>query len=179
MKKLYIFDLDGTLVEKYGSQPLPNVQIYLERLAIDGYKLAIASNQAGLAWRIMTGDQKYPDVVSMARRFEQITQEISSLADVPWFVSVVDDRVKLSTFDYKNLAADLEKACPSLNLIVRSDPQWRKPQPGMLLSALQYFNIEADNALFIGDYETDAEAAISAGIPFCWADAFFNNRTTD
>jgi HAD superfamily hydrolase (TIGR01662 family) len=173
MKKLYIFDLDGTLVEKFGSQPLPNVKIYLEHLVIDGQKLAIASNQAGLTWRILTGDQKYPDVVSMARRFERITQEIPSLANVPWFVSVADDRVRLPAMDYVNLAADLAKACPALNLIVRSDPEWRKPQPGMLLSALQYFQIEADDALYIGDYETDAEAAKSAGLPFCWADAFF------
>jgi D-glycero-D-manno-heptose 1,7-bisphosphate phosphatase len=44
--------------------------------------------------------------------------------------------------------------------------QRRKPEPGMLLEALHDFNTPADNAVFIGDAVTDAEAAHRAGIGF-------------
>ena len=169
---LYIFDLDGTLVEKFGTQPLPNVRAHLEKLVINGHKLAIASNQAGLAWRIMTKATKFPDVESMARRFEQIAHDLPPLKHVPWFVSVFDSRVKINTRQYANLTNGLSGACPTLNLRVASDPQWRKPEPGMLLSAGQYYTLDPDEIIFIGDYKTDAEAAVAAGVAFYWAEEF-------
>lgn len=174
-KMLYIFDLDGTLVEKYGTQPLQNVHAYLERLEAKGHKLAIATNQAGLAWRRLTKATKFPDVQSMARRFDQIAQDLTPLAQVPWFVSVFDNRVKLHANQYENLCLDLASACPQLSLIVKADPQWRKPQPGMLLSAGQYYNLDPGEMMFVGDYKTDEEAAATAGIRFAWADAFFDS----
>lgn len=41
----------------------------------------------------------------------------------------------------------------------------RKPQPGMLLTAREELNIDMDNSLFIGDKNSDMEAACRAGIP--------------
>ena len=170
---LYIFDLDGTLVEKFGTQPLPNVRAHLERLETSGHKLAVASNQAGLAWRIMTKATKFPDVQSMARRFEQIARDLPPLKHVPWFVSVFDSRVKLHPRQYANLTMDLVKSCHTLTLRVVSDPQWRKPMPGMLLAAGRYYNLDPDAINFVGDYKTDAKAAAVAGIGFIWAEEFF------
>lgn len=39
------------------------------------------------------------------------------------------------------------------------DCSCRKPNPGMLLAAFQYFNIEPDEACFVGDSQRDIEAA--------------------
>jgi HAD superfamily hydrolase (TIGR01662 family) len=172
---LYIFDLDGTLVEKFGTQPLPNVRNRLEQLASSGCKFAVASNQAGLAWRIMTNNSKFPDVQSMGNRFTQITKALSRTAHVPWFISVFDSRVNLSTHQYDKLIADLVNACPKMTLRVEADPEWRKPMPGMLIAAGEYYSFEPDDIKFVGDYKTDAEAASTAGIGFVWAADFFGS----
>jgi D-glycero-D-manno-heptose 1,7-bisphosphate phosphatase len=42
----------------------------------------------------------------------------------------------------------------------------RKPEPGMLLEAMQDFNTPPSESLFVGDAPTDAEAAYRAGIGF-------------
>ncbi|MBQ6910026.1 MAG: HAD family hydrolase, partial [Synergistaceae bacterium] len=41
-----------------------------------------------------------------------------------------------------------------------------KPKPDMLLKLLELFNLEADNAVYIGDSDLDAETAHNAGMRF-------------
>jgi histidinol phosphatase-like enzyme len=171
---LYIFDLDGTLVEKYGVRILPGVENCLQKLAHQGNALAIATNQAGLSWRLLTNSPRFPSILSMAHRIFEITEKLIPLKFAPWFISVFDKRVKLGTTKYESLAMDLVNACPTHRLFVKPDPKWRKPQAGMLLSAVDYYRIDPDQALFVGDYKTDAEAAIAAGIKFSWAVDFFS-----
>ena len=52
--------------------------------------------------------------------------------------------------------------CPSTDAAC----DWRKPNPGMLLKGLSEYNLNAelDECCFIGDWQTDWEAAIAAGI---------------
>jgi HAD superfamily hydrolase (TIGR01662 family) len=171
---LFIFDLDGTLVESFGTQPLPGVSAHLERINNSGHNMAVATNQAGLTWRIWTRAPKFPDVQSMVQRLTQITQNLPMLQHVPWFMSLFDDRVSLSPEQYHHLVLNLETACPTLILQVRAIPEWRKPLPGMLLAAGQYFNLNLDALVFVGDHQTDAEAAEAAGIQFIWAEKFFS-----
>lgn len=40
----------------------------------------------------------------------------------------------------------------------------RKPKPGMILSAISYFNISVKESLLIGDKSTDLDAGIAAGL---------------
>jgi HAD superfamily hydrolase (TIGR01662 family) len=49
----------------------------------------------------------------------------------------------------------------------------RKPEPGMLQEALTFFEVKPEEALFIGDRDTDRRAAEAAGIAFQWAAGFF------
>ncbi len=44
----------------------------------------------------------------------------------------------------------------------------RKPKSGLLLSSLEYFQISPENAIFIGDQFSDAGAAGSLGMDFCY-----------
>lgn len=47
----------------------------------------------------------------------------------------------------------------------------RKPRPFLLESAIEYFEVQKNEAVFIGDSKSDAEAALNAGIDFravCW-----------
>ncbi|GAA0471178.1 MULTISPECIES: D-glycero-beta-D-manno-heptose 1,7-bisphosphate 7-phosphatase [Tatumella] len=48
------------------------------------------------------------------------------------------------------------------------DCECRKPKPGMLISAINDYNIDPDTSLFIGDKRSDIEAAIAAGISTTW-----------
>lgn len=63
---LYIFDKDNTLVSGLGNRPantpaeqtlLPGVFEKIEQLRAQGHKLAIASNQGGVAWGFITYTQ--------------------------------------------------------------------------------------------------------------------------
>jgi D-glycero-D-manno-heptose 1,7-bisphosphate phosphatase len=53
-----------------------------------------------------------------------------------------------------------------------NDPR-RKPNPGMIHEAAEKHNIDLAKSLFVGDMESDAEAAKRAGVPFQWAHEFF------
>lgn len=44
------------------------------------------------------------------------------------------------------------------------DPSLRKPNPGMILQALQEWPIDRETSLLIGDKPSDLEAALRAGI---------------
>ena len=49
----------------------------------------------------------------------------------------------------------------------------RKPKAGMLVRLMHRFNARRDETLFVGDMETDAEAARRARCRFAWAKDFF------
>jgi HAD superfamily hydrolase (TIGR01662 family) len=48
-----------------------------------------------------------------------------------------------------------------------------KPRPAMLLELMRRFDCDADEVVFVGDWETDRQAAEAAGVCFAWADEFF------
>jgi D-glycero-D-manno-heptose 1,7-bisphosphate phosphatase len=49
----------------------------------------------------------------------------------------------------------------------------RKPGTAMIERVLAFWGMRASEALFVGDEESDREAAEAAGVRFEWADAFF------
>jgi len=48
-----------------------------------------------------------------------------------------------------------------------------KPAPAMLLEICKQFNAHPADELFVGDWETDRQAAEAAGCSFAWANEFF------
>jgi len=49
----------------------------------------------------------------------------------------------------------------------RADSPCRKPQPGMLLAAARDLDLDLSHSVLLGDRESDAEAAQSAGLKAC------------
>lgn len=49
----------------------------------------------------------------------------------------------------------------------------RKPEPGMLLTIMNYYGVDPAETLFVGDADVDREAAARAGASFMWASDLF------
>lgn len=58
--------------------------------------------------------------------------------------------------------------CPHL---INEDCLCRKPKPGLLLQALEFFGVTPSRAIFIGDQISDKIAANSAGLDFLFIDS--------
>lgn len=53
--------------------------------------------------------------------------------------------------------------------VAKESPR-KKPNPGMLLEWMREFGVSPADTLFVGDSESDAQAAAAAGCRFAWAD---------
>lgn len=167
--KIIGFDFDGTLVESWTATPLPGVRERLAALPPDT-KTFIATNQAGPVWRQMTGETKYPTCDDVA---DHIIGGLAALGWRPDFLFVATHAgVFLDQFPWDVAARDaitplydrLEHVCwCSVSALIDD----RKPRPGMLRSAvLECDDHTADLLLYIGDMQTDAEAAMAAGFRY-------------
>jgi len=53
-------------------------------------------------------------------------------------------------------------------------PGRRKPAPAMILEIMRALGVSPSETLFVGDQESDRQAAESAGVRFTWASEFFS-----
>jgi D-glycero-D-manno-heptose 1,7-bisphosphate phosphatase len=153
MPKLVIFDKDGTLIASHGNRPanaiaeqelLPGVAEMCAALRAEGHTLAIASNQGGVAFGFITASQAYGLVAHAAR-----------------LIGARDFAVCPHHPQGKLEAYAIECEC-------------RKPKPGMLLSLMERLGYSADDTIYIGDQESDRQAAREAGVEFIHANDFFD-----
>lgn len=158
------FDFDGTLVTSWTADPLPNVR---ERLADlpTGTRTFVATNQAGPVWRRMTGETKYPSCDDVAERI------IAGLAALDWRPDVLLLAVCAETepdhiwhVAAREMMAPLYEALRHVTACYVSALSIdRKPRPGMLLDAATHFVRAASEMRYIGDMDTDMQAAYAAG----------------
>lgn len=162
--KIIGFDWDGTLVENWTATPLPGVR---ERLAAlpEGTKTFIATNQAGPVWRAMTGETKYPTTDDVAQRI------IASLAVLDWepdymLICVSSGQTESGWFVAEtNVGTRLyDRLEPRIfPVLIWTEAAYRKPSPKMLHEAMRFFNASRFDMLYIGDMQTDEQAAAAAG----------------
>jgi len=171
--RLMIFDVDGTLVAPHTEELLPLREAFFRRLA-PGIAIALASNQGGVGLRYWMetegwGDpSRLPSLEQAVGRLQRLARRIASL-------SQREPRIYMA-FAYRSRKGEWGPIPPYSWWDPRWDRDWRKPAPGMLRQALRDSDLQAEEALMIGDRPEDREAAAAAGIPFEPAERFFGRE---
>jgi D-glycero-D-manno-heptose 1,7-bisphosphate phosphatase len=101
----------------------------------EGYLIIVITNQAGIAKGIFTEAD-----------YKKLTE---------WMISRFQDNgILISKVCYCPHHPDFTGYC-----------KCRKPEPGMILNAIEEFDLDITKCILIGDMETDLEAGRRAGIP--------------
>ena len=150
---LYIFDKDGTLVQQINGErppnslaeqkPIPGVLAKCQKLIADGHLLAVASNQGGVAFGFITAVEAHAMV-------KQIADYIGATT---YAVCVTHPTGKKKS--------------------ARRESHFRKPDGGMIEYLMDAFGVLPTETVYIGDMDTDQQAAEAAGVKFIWAKDFF------
>jgi histidinol-phosphate phosphatase family protein len=152
--RLLLLDRDGTLNERLVTGPpnhpteirlLPGVSTTLHQHASMGWQIVIITNQGAVAF----GDQ------SEAQAYAAHQALLDTLP-------VEVDASYLCPHHPEGTIPRYAIPCPN-----------RKPAPGAILDALERFGARPQNCVFVGDRDTDQQAARAAGVPFVWAWKFF------
>lgn len=158
---LYIFDKDNTLIYPIGNRPanvvgeqipMPGVIDKLAELRAAGHKLAIATNQGGVAWGLMARSQAYHLAHDAGKKVGGV------------------DAVAVCCYDPRaagKRGADKRYAKPNSH---------RKPGPGMLYDLMNRLGYEPSDTIFVGDSADDEQAAKSANVRFIHASDFFGGH---
>lgn len=154
---LYIFDKDGTLVHPVFNRPantpqeqilMPGVLAKIEQLRSQGALIAIASNQGGVAWGLITEGQARELIIDCAEKLGGVDA---------WRFCPFDPRAA-TKFPHGKFSRD---------------DGTRKPHGGMLLSIMFQLSATPEVTVMVGDQESDHQAAQDAGCAFEWARDFF------
>lgn len=153
---LFIFDKDGTIVKPVGPNgnlpaSKPSEQILYDGVAQKcdelreaGHILALASNQGGVAFGLIT-----------------LNDAIGMMKDAA-------DKIGASLYALCSVHPKGEKLGAVRNSV------YRKPGPGMIQYLMDALGFAPQDTVFVGDLDSDRLAAEAAGVRFEWADDFFN-----
>lgn len=121
---------------------IPGIFPFLRAASDKGYRLAILTNQSGVARGLYSAED-----------FQTLTN---------WMIK---------EFTKESIAIDLVLACfehveASIDTY-RRESFWRKPNPGMVLEAVQKLSLDPMRSAFLGDHLRDMEAAQAGRIAKC------------
>lgn len=143
-RKALFLDRDGVINVDHGyvhtpedTEWVPGIFELCAKARRAGYLLVVVTNQAGIARGYYSVDEF---LVYTRWVHEQFALEGSPLA-ATYF-------------------------CPH-HADFTSDCWCRKPKPGMLLSAISFFEIDIGQSILVGDKQTDITAGVAAGLREC------------
>lgn len=146
MRRGLLLDRDGVINVECGYiggrdrfQWMPGLFPFLQMAQDRGYRLAVLTNQSGVARGMYTAD----DHVTLTK----------------WM------RAELGK---QGIVIDHVFACyehpEGADAAYRRESFWRKPNPGMVLEAIQKMRIDPARSVFLGDQMRDLEAAKAGGV---------------
>lgn len=186
---LVLFDLDGTLIRSFmreggggASQDydlveaMPGALERVDRLHEDGTHVAFVTNQGGVAFGYQTVEQVMAKMAC-----------VCGLFGLPYNGGWACVGVGLAvTFDGLPISYEqaLEACPPGVYVSLghpnakveryRVDSGWRKPGGDMIGQAMADYEVhEPSLVLFVGDMETDRQAAEAAGVEYADAGEYF------
>lgn len=183
---LHLFDVDGTLIRSFlreGAsrahfdliEVLPFRKRTLDHLKRDGHRIALVSNQGGVALGYQTKRQ-------VCRKLTNVALELGlPLGPIRVRPNALVDSTGYPVLKQEPLRDRPVVAYVSLGLPQATVPEyqvleidgWRKPGAGMLHVAMLDHDVEPHETTFIGDMDSDREAAEAAGVRYCDAEEFF------
>lgn len=181
MKKLVIFDLDGTLLDTIGDLAAA-CDVVLKRYdlptyTLEEYKLFVGSGMMRLVERVIPEERRTEEMVSKMRRdfveayykdidthtkpYEGITQLLKELQLKGIDLAVASNKFQEGT---RKL---VESFFPKINFqsVLGQRPRTPlKPNPQILRDTMQITSYAADKILYVGDSAIDIETGKAAGI---------------
>ena len=160
--QLMIFDADGTLRNctvpgqyfplRSGEWVLrPQVKEKFASIDWGDVGFGVASNQSGVHLGMLSELMARELLIDMAR------EAFSGISD-------------METAFRPHIPKPFIQLCPH-------DPKGvcacRKPMPGMLRRIMSFYDVRPENTLFVGNADTDMQAATNAGCLFSWESEFF------
>jgi D-glycero-D-manno-heptose 1,7-bisphosphate phosphatase len=177
--ELFCFDIDGTLIRSFlregagrhmfdAIEVLPGRIEKLTELRDTGALIALVTNQGGVAFGYQTEEQ-------VRQKLRRVAGALDLDASI-WITSGATDVTALPALARAYVAYEHPKAKLPEH---RSETGWRKPGPGMLAQAMVDFGVRPDRVLFVGDMDSDREAAAAAGVEYVDAADFFGSGDVD
>lgn len=149
---LIIFDADGTLRRcTVPGQPCPNQPGEWELLpyVADDVRARIREN-------VHIGIASNQAGVGLGYMTEETARQL-----------LIDMVVQMTGDEHPSVAIAMCTHTP------RAGCACRKPAPGMLLELMKFFDVFPDDTLYVGDMESDEQAAKAAGCDFVYANDYF------
>ena len=175
--KVVAFDCDGVMFDTTKA----NMAYYNEILQHFG-RPTLTPDQFAYC-HSHTADQSISYLFNDEKSFREAQQYRESMSYIPFLkYMVVEPHLKLlleklrpryKTAIATNRSNTMDRVLSEHGLegyfdlvVSSSDVDRPKPYPDPLIKILEYFEIEASNALYVGDSELDEIAAKAAGVPF-------------
>lgn len=157
-QSLVIFDLDGTLISSYMNNPdrdydrwevLPGRREKLAELIAAGQRVAIATNQGGVAFGHVTEDHAYA-------RVARVLESLGLPPETPVEICVG------------------HPDSPRQRYRRPEQVECRKPRGTMLRRLVEETpGAGPESSMYVGDRPEDQQAARDAGVGFAWEHEFF------
>ena len=186
MRKLIIFDLDGTLVnsiydladsmnyalKKYGF-PTHETEKYkkmvgsgISVLADKAMVIPVGSADPDMKKALLADYNEYYNIHCMdkTRPYENIKELLDELDKRNIFYSVMSNKPDIFS---KKIVETLFPENKFASIWGKRDGFERKPSPQSVWALIDELNVKRDECLYIGDSDVDAQTAQNAGLKFC------------